>query len=97
VNNGNVLFLNFGKETRADEFLKQRLSKKEYAGSTIKQFQVEGKFLRDLRRIAIDTIDVKNNPTAPIIGDKTKAPNQFGIRQEQMEDLLNSIIQGTGK
>jgi filamentous hemagglutinin len=36
-------------------------------------------------------------PGSPLLVDPTKAPNQFGLRPDQIKALENAIIQGTGK
>ena len=39
----------------------------------------------------------KVDPSRPIVVDSTNAPDQFGLRPEQIEVLRRQIIQGSGK
>lgn len=66
-------------------------------GAIIKSFEVPRSLLDDLRNSAVPESLAKQNPGSPIIVDPTKAADQFGLRLEQIRQLQNSIIQGTGK
>ena len=96
MDKGKTLWLNFGNRARAEEFLAQRMAQSQNEW-VIKSFSVPQKVLDDLRKAAVLESEVKLKPNAPIIGDPTKAPDQFGLRPQDIENLENAIIQGTGK
>ncbi|MBI3306632.1 MAG: hypothetical protein HYZ84_02340, partial [Candidatus Omnitrophica bacterium] len=86
------IFLNFGEEKRAIEFLGKRGS-----GAEVKEFYVPKKFLEKIQRDAVPEIDARLFPKRPIQVDTTKAPNQFGIPKEYFEELLDEIIKKSGR
>ena len=77
------LYLNFGDDARAQQFLEQRLQ--QFPGNTIKSFEVPKSFLDELRTTAVPEIDRSLYPNRPVIADPTKAPNQFGLTAEQLQ------------
>lgn len=91
-----TLYLNFGDKTRAQEFLQKRISQN-MEGATVKTFEVPKSILSDLRKNAVSESEVKLYPNRPIVADPTKAPDQYGIRPDQIKNLQDKIIQGTGK
>lgn len=91
-----TLYLNFGDKARAQEFLQKRISQN-MEGATVKTFEVPRSVLNDLRNNAVSESEVKLYPNKPIVADPTKAPDQYGIRLDQIKDLQDKIIQGTGK
>jgi hypothetical protein len=91
-----TLFLNFGQRTRAIEFFNKRLSQG-LDDVKIKEFEVPKSFLDDLRTNAVPERLARSNPNSPIRVDVTKAPDQYGLRREQIEQLRQTIIQGSGK
>ena len=91
-----TLFLNFGDKARAEAFLAQRI-KQGMSGTTIKSFQVPQSALTELQQSAVLESQVAANPGAPILVDVTKAPNQFGLRAQQIQRLQQQILQGSGK
>ncbi len=91
-----TLFLNFGNRARAEEFLAQRL-KQRLPGATLKSFEVPKSVLNDLRSTAVPERLSRQFPGRPILVDVTKAPDQFGLRREQIKRLQRAIIQGTGR
>jgi hypothetical protein len=88
------LYLNFGDGARAQEFLQQRLQ--QFRDNTIKTFQVPKSFADELRATAVKEVDRPFNPSSPVIADPTKAANQYGLSQQQIQQLRNAIIPGTG-
>ena len=94
---GKTLWLNFGQRARAEEFLAQKMAQAPHGEWVIKSFSVPQKVLEDLRSAAVSETKVVSNPKAPIIGDALKAPDQFGLRPEDIKALEDAIIQGTGK
>lgn len=68
-------------------------------GATIKKFEVPQSVLEDLRKNAIHESKIKKidpNKTKPIIADPTRAGNQYGLREQQIKELQDKIIQGSG-
>jgi YD repeat-containing protein len=88
------LFLNFGDEARAQEFLQQRLA--QFPDSTIKTFEVPQSFVDELRSSAVPEADRSLFPDRPVIADPTKAVDQFGLSKQQIEQLRRAIVQGSG-
>jgi hypothetical protein len=91
-----MLFLNFGSQARAEEFLARRIAQG-MEGAASKSFQVPKSFLDDLRSSAVPERRARKHPGRPIEVDVNAAPDQFGLRAEQIEELRKAIIQGTGK
>jgi hypothetical protein len=63
----------------------------------IKSFDVSKEFLDKVRREAVPEEIAHEFPNAPIIVDVNKVADQYGLRPEQVEQLVNALIQGTGK
>jgi hypothetical protein len=91
-----MLFLNFGSQARAEEFFAVRQAQV-MPGAAIKSFDVPRSVLDDLRRSAVPEAEAAFNRGRPLIVDPTKAPDQFGLRADQIKQLQQSIIQGTGR
>ena len=91
-----MLFVNFGDRARAEQFLATRLQQ-EMPGAQMKSFQVPQSFLKDLQEAAVPESMAKQFPNSPLLVDPTKAPNQFGLRPDQIKMLQDAVIQGTGK
>ncbi|MBI1927840.1 hypothetical protein HYR99_26825 [Candidatus Poribacteria bacterium] len=91
-----TLFLNFGDKARAEAFLAKRIEQG-LPGATLKSFEVPQSFLDELRSIAAPERLANLFPLRPIVVDVTLAPNQFGLRKEQIEKLKQVIIQGSGQ
>jgi len=89
-----TLFLNFGSRARAEEFLAQKIAQG-MPGATIKSFEVPKSFLDQMKAVAVPEARGTLNPGRPIIVDITKAPNQLGLRKEQIELLKKNIISDT--
>ena len=96
VQGDQMLFVNFGDKARAEQFLTTRVDQG-MPGAQMKSFQVPQSFVTDLQQASVPESMAKQFPTSPILVDATKAPNQFGLRPEQIQALQNAIIQGTGK
>ena len=90
-----TLFLNFGDEKRALEFFEKRLSQG-LDDAAIKSFDVPADFLDQIRSSAVPEQLAREFPNAPIAVDITKAADQYGLRPEQIEQLIAAIIQGSG-
>ena len=91
-----MLFLNFGEEARAQEFLAQKVAGG-LPGATVKSFEVDAGMLERLQSEAVPQSFGKLYPDRPQLVDITKAPNQFGIPSNYFEDLLKAIKPGSGK
>lgn len=96
VQGDQMLFLNFGQQARAEEFLATRLQQG-MPGAQMKSFEVPQAFLNDLRSSAVPESMASQFPGRPLLVDPTKAPDQFGLRPEQIEALRQAIIQGSGR
>ena len=101
--NGNItvqgrkmLFLNFGQRGRAIEFLQKLLGRK-LQGASIKSFRVPKSYLQRLRQNAVPESEASAYPDKPIEVDVTKAPDQYGLREDQLDELVSEIIQGSGE
>src|SRR5690606_29750887 len=95
ISGDGMLFLNFGDKRRSLEFFDRRVMQA-MEGVSIKSFEVPESFLNYLREIAVPEELAREFPQAPLIVDITKAADQFGLRREQIDQLIEVIIQGTG-
>ena len=91
-----TLFLNFGDEQRAMEFLQKRLSQG-MSDATIKSFEVPKSFVNKIRTSAVLESEASKFPGRPILVDVTKAGDQYGLRSKQILELENNIINKSGK
>jgi len=90
------LYLNFGDEARAREFLQQRLAGG-YPDNVIKSFDVPSSFVDELRTSAVPEAKRGLHPTNPVIADPTKAADQFGLPGNWTQRLRDTAIQGSGQ
>lgn len=66
--------------------------------AVIKSFNVPRGFLEDVRAAAVKSSrESKEFPGRPLIVDETKAPDQFGLRNQWIDRLRDAIIQGSGR
>jgi hypothetical protein len=91
----NTLFLNFGQQARAESFLARRLAQG-YEGTAIKSFEVPTSFVDRLRASSVLESEAHLFPNAPLRVD-LKFADQFGLRAQQIQELQQAIIQGSGK
>jgi hypothetical protein len=89
------LYINFGDEGRAQQFLAQRL--KAFPDSTIKQFTVPTSFVEQLRAEAVPESERAMFPQRPVIADPTKASDQYGLSAPHIARLRDAIVPGSGK
>jgi hypothetical protein len=75
----NMLFLNFGDEARAQQFLQQRLADPRYTGSEIKSFDVPTSFVDEVRAASVPERLGGSYPDAARLVDPTKAADQYGL------------------
>jgi len=92
----NTLFLNFGSRARAEQFFAQKLGQG-LPGAKIKSFEVSQAFLEQLRGAAVAEPKAAMAPGRPLRVDVTKAPDQFGLRPQQIKALKDAIKPGTGR
>ena len=102
IKQGNkTIFFNFGSRARAEQYLSQKLDPMQklgpVPGATVRSFEVPESFLDAIRSGSVPEHLAKKYPNAPIRVDITKAPDQFGLRPEQVESMRRTIIQGTGQ
>lgn len=95
IKGNNALFLNFGDEARAQEFLANRLDQG-YEGTVIKSFQVPSSYVDELRGSAVPESLARQFPDSPFVVDVSKAADQFGLRAANFGELLGNIIPGSG-
>jgi RHS repeat-associated protein len=89
------LYLNFGDEARAQDFLQQRLG--QFPDSTVKTFEVPKSFVDDLRANAVPEAERSLYPDRPVVADPTKAVDQFGLSRQQIDQLRQVIKPGSGR
>jgi hypothetical protein len=88
------LYVNFGDEARAKEFLTQR--SQQFSDNTIKTFEVPRSYVESLNRTAVPESQRANNRDKPVIADPTKGNNQYGLSGEQINGLRDAAIPGSG-
>ena len=89
-----MLFLNFGSEARANEF-------RSIGSKQTKTFEVNRSFLDKLRETSITERELarsknKSDKNRPLVVDKG-TPDQYGLRTEQINELIENIIPGSGR
>ena len=99
-----MIFFNFGSKARAEQYLAQKLNPYQklgpLPGATVKSFVVPKTFLDEIRAAAVTERQLNLDPSLagrPLRVDIGKAPDQFGLRPEQLDAFRNAIIQGTGR
>jgi hypothetical protein len=91
-----TLYINFGSEARAREFLERRFAQG-FRNDVIKTFKVPSTYVDRLRNTAVPEALAGVRRDAPIAVDLSKAPDQFGLQtRSQIDDLLDNIIPGSG-
>ncbi len=63
----------------------------------VKSFEVPASFVDELKAAAVPERLARQFPDRPFIVDPTKAPDQFGLRPSQFDDLLRAMISGSGR
>jgi hypothetical protein len=93
-----ALFLNFGSIERAEEYLAMKIQKG-LPDAVIKSFEVPQGFLDALRSAGVTeaVANKSGNRGRPIVVDVTKAPDQYSLRRQWIDRLIESIIPGSGK
>lgn len=93
--NENVIWLNFGQESRAMSYLQRKIDAG-LPGAQLKSFEFDASLVERLRVNAVPERLARLNPDRPIIS-ADPYPDQFGLPRSYFEDLMNSIRPGTGK
>jgi RHS repeat-associated protein len=91
----NTLFLNFGQQVRAEEFAARRLAQG-FDETVVKSFEVPTSYVDRLRSSSVLESEAHLFPDAPLRVD-VRFADQFGLRAEQIQELNQVIIQGTGR
>ncbi|HWM58886.1 MAG TPA: DUF6531 domain-containing protein [Pseudonocardia sp.] len=96
VKGDNMLFLNFGDQPRAQQFLDQRLAQG-HSETVIKSFDVPRSYADSVASRAVPE-SMARQPDASIIHvDTTKTPSSYGLRSSEFPELQRSIIPGSGR
>lgn len=90
-----TVWLNFGQEGRAMSYLDRKVADG-LPGAQLKSFEIDARFLDEIRSTAVPESLARRNPGAPIIS-RDPYPDQFGLRPDQFQRLMESVFQGTGK
>lgn len=90
-----TIWLNFGQEGRAFSYLERKISDG-LPGAHIKSFDVDAKFLERIRSAAVPENVARRSPGSPIIS-RDPFPDQYGLKPEQFQDLMNSFYKGSGR
>ena len=89
-----MLFLNFGDEARAQQFLAQRLEQG-FEGTVIKRFDVPRSYYDDLVSRSVPENMARGNSVINV--DTTKTATSFGLRSSEFPGLACAIIPGSGR
>ena len=95
IQGNGMLWLNFGNQARAQSFLAQRIGQG-MEGAVIKSFEVPTSYVARLRGMAVPESGAKQFPGSPLIS-RDPYPDQFGLRAQQFDELLQNIIPGSGR
>ena len=90
-----TVWLNFGQEGRAMSYLDRKVADG-LPGTQLKSFEIDARFLDEIRSTAVPESLARRNPGAPILS-RDPYPDQFGLRPDQFQRLMESVFQGTGK
>ena len=88
----NALFLNFGDEARAQEFLVQRVTQG-FEGSVIRSFDVPTSFVEQLAARATPESMARTSSVFQV--DVTRTSGSYGLRSSEFDGLLCAIIPGS--
>ncbi|MDQ1290030.1 MAG: filamentous hemagglutinin, partial [Actinomycetota bacterium] len=88
-----MLFLNFGDEARAQEFLAQRLTQG-HEGTVIRSFDVLTSYAKDVAARAVPESMARGSSVISV--DTTKTASSYGLRSSEFSRLRCAIIPGSG-
>lgn len=89
-----TIWLNIGESDRANDFLARRAAQG-MSDVRLHSFDIDADFLHYLQSEAVPEQVAASFPSRPIIS-RDPFPNQFGIRPDQYQRLLDSIRPGSG-
>lgn len=99
-----TLYLTFGDEVRAQQYLAQKLGPGQKLGplpnGRAKSFEVTQEFVDKIRADAVTEQQLSLDPSLkgrPLVADPTKTADSFGLRPDQIKELEKVIVQGTGQ
>jgi hypothetical protein len=92
ISGDKTMFLNFGDEARAQQFLAQRLSQG-FEGTSIKSFDVPTSYVNDLASRAVPESMAKTASAFQV--DVTKTAGSYGLRSSEFPSLMCAIIPGS--
>ena len=90
-----TIWLNFGQKGRAMSYLDRKVAEG-LPDAHLKSFEVDAGLLDEIRATAVPENLARRNPGAPIIS-RDPFPDQYGLRPEQFQRLMEFVYQGTGK
>ncbi|MXN87384.1 hypothetical protein GR165_36325 [Burkholderia sp. 4812] len=90
-----VIWLNFGQTGRATLYYHTKVEKG-LPEATFKSFEVESRFVDKVRVDAVPERFSRQYPDKPIIS-RDPYPDQFGLPKAYFDELMKSIVQGTGR
>lgn len=92
ISGNNTLFLNFGDEARAQQFLAQRLSQG-FEGTTTKSFDVPTSYVNSLVSRAAPESMARSASVFEV--DATKTAGSYGLRSSEFPGLMCAIDPGS--
>ncbi|WP_267283897.1 LamG-like jellyroll fold domain-containing protein [Amycolatopsis thermoflava] len=95
IKGNQMLFLNFGDERRAREFLRKR-QRQGFMDTEIKTFKVPTSYVDRLRSEAVPEGMRRQFPLNPLVVDINQGFDQFGLRPRHFDDLRANIVPGSG-
>ncbi len=94
VRDHKILFLNLGQKSKAVNFL--RLKREgNLPGAASPSYEVSSTYLQQLQASAVPEHLAIEYPDLPIQMDLGAIPDQFGIRQQDFDRLLDAVLQGS--
>lgn len=90
-----TIWLNFGQEGRAMSYLDRKVVEG-LPDAHLKSFEVDARYLDEIRSTAVPESLARRSPGSPIIS-RDPFPDQYGLRADQLQKLMDSIYQGSGK
>ncbi|MCP1290406.1 LysM peptidoglycan-binding domain-containing protein [Chromobacterium sp. S0633] len=93
--NNSVVWLNFGQEGRATQYLQTKIEKG-LPGAELKSFDVDLNLVKKIRTEAVPERFARQYPDKPIVS-RDPYPDQFGLPKAYFDELMKSISQGTGR
>ena len=89
-----MLFLNFGDEARAQQFLAKRLEQG-FDGTVVKSFDVPALYAEHVAQVAVPERLARTGTIIHV--DVTKTATSYGFRPSEFQNLMDNIIKGSGR